>query len=500
VRAFGRFWVIAIVALLGLAAGAGLVPNRLAASAPPPVMYVHAPATAPAPLASPRASVVQPAVSLGVAGIAPEMTSLAWTPASPGFGYWFSSYELDYSYDDVTWTEYKNITNQSVTQLGYLWCPGCAFYWVEFTWDSSPVGNYIEGSGQLLPLTQPLNATSSFVWSNDSSVWVDWTNPASYGGNVSFVGYGLWESQNGSPYALDAFINDPSQRSEFVSGLAPDTTYSFYVATWDHLSDSFLGGDYETNSTQTSFVTPGLLTATATVNRSAADVGQSLGFGCTPEGGLAPFTYGWAFGDGGTALGSSASYAYSLPGTYTATCAAFDSADSVANSGVGVTISADPTVAAPTSSSPSVLEGKAVTFNVSSTAGSGGLTYSWTGLPPGCSSADAATLSCTPSASGNFTIVVTVTDSNGGSAQSAPLTFKVQPAFLGLPAAQGYWLAGGIAAVGAGALGILLLLRRKKKGRGPRPEPLAPQVVNPPPAPAEPPSSPSTEPPPGASQ
>jgi hypothetical protein len=444
-----------------------------------------------------RAAAAHPAVTLETAGLAPEMTSLSWTPASPAFGTWFTSYELDYSFDDVTWTEYKNITSEGVTQLGYLWCPGCALYWTEITWDADVVGPFPEGSGELIPLTQPLNATTSFVWSNDSSVWVDWTNPASYGGNISFVAYDLWASQNGSPYSLEAFISDGSQHSEFVSGLAPETTYSFYVSTWDHLSDPYIGGDYQTNSSVTSFATPSVLSATAFVNRSTADVGQVLGFECGTFGGLSPFTYDWAFGDGGTALGFSTSYAYTLPGTYTPDCSAFDSADSVATGSVSVTISAAPTVNAPTASATSVLEGKAITFNVSSTPGSGGLTYAWTGLPPGCSSTDAATLTCTPTATGNFTIGVTVTDSNGGSAQSAPLNFKVAPAFLGLPSSEGYWLVAGIAAAAAAAVGVALVLwRRKRKGGGSRTESQAPHAGEPSAPGGEPAAPTSSNPPP----
>ncbi len=446
-----------------------------------------------------KATPAYTANNMGVLGLAPEMTSISWPISSPGVGYGFSHYELDYSYDNVNWYVYKNITSQSTTSLGYTWCPGCALWWNEFTIDSSPVGGYIESSGSLSDLVQPSNATTSFVWNNDTSAWIDWSNPSIYGGNVSYVSYELWESVNGSAYGLDSSIYNVSQLSELVSGLTPDTEYSFFVRTWDSLSDTSVGGLYETNSTATTFTTPFPFSATAGVNRSTADVGQSLAFECGVNGGLAPYNYQWAFGDGGTALGSTASYSYATPGAYTPTCAAFDHADSVATGQVAVTISATPTVAAPTSSPASnVSEGKSVTFNVSATAGSGGLSYSWSGLPPGCTSTNASSLTCDPTGSGTFSIVVTVTDSNGGSAQSAPLSFTVKPTVLGLSPTEGYWLVGGIvAAVVAAALATVLVLRRRKKGSSPPPEPstISPNPLGPPTE--APPSPPAGGPPPG---
>jgi len=58
--------------------------------------------------------------------------------------------------------------------------------------------------------------------------------------------------------------------------------------------------------------------------------------------------------------------------------------------------------------------GQNVTVGVSSETPASDLTYSYSGLPPGCVSADTPELICTPDASGNFTITVTVTDVAAG--------------------------------------------------------------------------------------
>ncbi len=503
-RSFQVASLVVLVGVLTIAGGLGVGRSAGVGSSPHPAA-IHLARSVPAgPATKPRAAPAVVVSNMGIPGLAPEMTSISWTVSSPAFGYGFSHYELDYSWDGVTWNVYKNITNQSTTTLGYTWCPTCALWWTEATIDSSPVGPYIESSGELLNLTQPANATASFVWSNDTSVWIDWTNPAVYGGNISFFDYELWESVNHSAYALDAYDYNLSPRSEYLTGLTPDTNYSFFVKTRDYLSDPAAGGYYVTNSTVTSFTTPFPLRATATVNRSTADVGQSLEFQCGVTGGVPAYTYGWTFGDGGTPLGSTVNYmnhTYSVPGPYTASCSVFDHADSVSTGQVNVSISAAPTVAAPISyPAGNVFAGRSVTFLVNATVGSGGLGYSWAGLPNGCSSSNASSITCDPSGSGTFSIVVTVTDSNGGSARSVALNFTVKPTFLGLPATQGYWLAGGIAAVaGAAALAVVLVFRRRKKGGTPPPEPSATPSDPLGPSPELPPSSPGGGPPPGAS-
>jgi len=75
-------------------------------------------------------------------------------------------------------------------------------------------------------------------------------------------------------------------------------------------------------------------------------------------------------------------------------------------------------------------------FNASSTSliteatgGAGPLSYTYTGLPAGCSSFNTATLSCSPSASGDFSITVYVNDSKGDS-DSLTTSLTVYPRLL----------------------------------------------------------------------
>ncbi|MCI4323491.1 MAG: PKD domain-containing protein [Thermoplasmata archaeon] len=68
--------------------------------------------------------------------------------------------------------------------------------------------------------------------------------------------------------------------------------------------------------------------------------------------------------------------------------------------------------------------GQSTTFSVAVSFGAGGDRFAWSGLPTGCSAAQ-ATVACTPTSRGNYTISVQVTDSNGGSVTSSPLTYVV---------------------------------------------------------------------------
>jgi len=74
-----------------------------------------------------------------------------------------------------------------------------------------------------------------------------------------------------------------------------------------------------------------------------------------------------------------------------------------------------------------VTVGTPMTLLVSVAGGLAPLRYVYTGLPAGCASTDAIELRCTPTAPGNFTPVVTVTDANGRSS-SATTSLTVLPA------------------------------------------------------------------------
>lgn len=71
--------------------------------------------------------------------------------------------------------------------------------------------------------------------------------------------------------------------------------------------------------------------------------------------------------------------------------------------------------------------GETIQFRTDVAGGSGHNYYSWTGLPTDCAGADTPWLNCTLKAAGNYSVAVTVVDSNGTSVTSTPLSLQVSP-------------------------------------------------------------------------
>ena len=75
----------------------------------------------------------------------------------------------------------------------------------------------------------------------------------------------------------------------------------------------------------------------ASPTSGAAPLAVSFTGGAT--GGKAPYTYGWTFGDGGTATTQDPSHIYTTPGSYTATLSVTDSAAAKAGATVSIIVS-----------------------------------------------------------------------------------------------------------------------------------------------------------------
>jgi hypothetical protein len=96
--------------------------------------------------------------------------------------------------------------------------------------------------------------------------------------------------------------------------------------------------------------------------------------------------------------------------------------------------------------------GSSTTLSVTSSGGNGSLYYSYSGLPPGCTSSDVASLACGPAEAGNFTVTVAVQDRLGDSNWAelalevvAPLPSQSQP---GGPTVLGFWASPGVISLG----------------------------------------------------
>jgi hypothetical protein len=137
---------------------------------------------------------------------------------------------------------------------------------------------------------------------------------------------------------------------------------------------------------------------------------------------------------------------------------------SVESSPVLIIVNADPTTTIETSSSQVTLS-QTITLTASTIAGTGPFSYSYSGLPAGCSTMNSSILSCTPSAIGNYTIELVVTDHTSYTARSSVrLTVVPAKAAAGLPLVEEYSLAG-IFVAGVIATVAVSALRLRKRGQ-----------------------------------
>ncbi len=146
------------------------------------------------------------------------------------------------------------------------------------------------------------------------------------------------------------------------------------------------------------------------------------------------------------------------------------------------------------------LVGGSVTVTTVATGGWGPYSYLYFSLPPGCTSSNSSTITCTPSAAGKYDLTVTVTDHAGQSAvASVPLTV-VAASSQGTNAEDALilWMLLLIALIAVVGVAIALGLRRHgdAAGAGQEPPPLRP-FESPSSAPsAEPPRAEAAAPPP----
>ncbi len=157
--------------------------------------------------------------------------------------------------------------------------------------------------------------------------------------------------------------------------------------------------------------------------------GDSIQFTASVQGGKPSFSYAWAFGDGGTGSGAQVTHTYTTAATVNPTLSVTDSTGRTGSTGAGcnftVNAAPQPTISSFTAN-PSVIPlGSSTNLSVVASGGTSPYSYAYTGLPKGCTTGNTKTLLCTPSATGNFSITVTVTDARSQSvSKSTSLVVK----------------------------------------------------------------------------
>ncbi len=178
-------------------------------------------------------------------------------------------------------------------------------------------------------------------------------------------------------------------------------------------------------------VFPDPAAGTLSASPASVDVGQTTTISGTltsPGGGMD--TYAWTGLPGGVGCASvdalSVSCTPSSAGSYSIALNVTDVYGYTASS-ASLILVVDPALGPATidASASTVSVGRAVFLTANVTGGTGEYTYTWSGLPTGCSPAGTAGLLCEPEVAGAFSVTVAVVDGNGVSETSSPLMLKV---------------------------------------------------------------------------
>lgn len=209
----------------------------------------------------------------------------------------------------------------------------------------------------------------------------------------------------------------------------PTTAYAG-AEIWVNVTDS---NGFRVESSQlayTVFADPTVTTPTA--NRTSVDLGESVTFTTSGAGGSGSLAFTWHNLPAGCVSTSSVTISCTPSATVTAAAITVTVTDSngfmVTSAALTFSVYADPSASLPTASPSSTDVNQSVTFTVTVTGGSGGLTVVWSGLPTGCTGTTAA-VQCSAGAPtpGTYSISARVTDSNGYSSTSPTLAFLVDP-------------------------------------------------------------------------
>ena len=207
------------------------------------------------------------------------------------------------------------------------------------------------------------------------------------------------------------------------SGLSP-RSYTVNATVW-----AYINGEPRTITTDISFEDTVTLydpiVAQATANPTSGQAPQKVDFSVTASGGSGSYAYLWDFGDGNTSTEATVSHSYTTGGTFnpnvTVTDSSLGASTTVATTAVHIGPGMSAVITASPSAGPKPL---GVTFiSDVRNAADGSLTYSWD-LGDGTTST-AASPTHTYAKSGEYNVILTVTDSALRTATSNTLTIYV---------------------------------------------------------------------------
>ncbi|MCI4318609.1 MAG: PKD domain-containing protein [Thermoplasmata archaeon] len=215
---------------------------------------------------------------------------------------------------------------------------------------------------------------------------------------------------------------------------------------------------------------------------TTGEVGLPFQFTAHLAGGGAPINLSWNFGDGTSATGGlSENHSYAQAGSFTVRLSANDALAEHATVSIVVGVVRPLTVSV-VDQAPSVVLGSSDNLTATIAGGAAPFSLVWSGLPPGCPTAPAPSLTCTPNATGSYTISLTVSDHDGVRVVGSVTMLVTPPPSTTSSSGPGSTVPLTLLLVGVGvaavAVGVLVALLRRRARRpvdeSPEPDPETP--------------------------
>ena len=303
------------------------------------------------------------------------------------------------------------------------------------TLTNQSIGNITVGDGPLGVAVNPVNGDIYVGNELSGNVTVIAGTNNTVVGSIQIGGHlkGVaFDSGNGCVYAADTGLGEISQLSSSNFSVLSSTKVGLAPANiaYDSANGYLYVTDQSSNSvTVVNQTVPSPLSIRSFVALPPTlEVNSATTLLVNVTGGLTPYTYAYAGLPPGCATQnlSSLSCTPILAGNYTVRVFVNDSVvqSATATLALTVTLPSGPVISTFVASPNPVVVNHLAYLNVSASGGLGALAYAFTGLPPGCGTANVASLMCIPTTAGTYVIRVFANDTSAQSG-SAVVTLRV---------------------------------------------------------------------------